>query len=172
MVSQITGISFVCSTVCSGADQRKYQSSASLAFVRGIHWWMVNPPHKGPVMRIMFPFDDAIMAKCHFSGMTCNLIHCGVVMATWILVYFEINFQESKTALVPHYHIFLNRYIILLLFLVLLWLCQHLLTHWGSDKMATISQTFSLLNTLRPRQNGRDFTDEMHFLEWKCFSVY
>ena len=26
----------------SGADQRKYQSSASLAFVRGIHWWPEN----------------------------------------------------------------------------------------------------------------------------------
>ena len=46
MVSQITGISTVCSTVCSGADQRKYQSPASLAFARGICnvenvsiWW-------------------------------------------------------------------------------------------------------------------------------------
>ena len=33
MASQITGVSIVCSAVCSGADQRKYQSSASLAFV-------------------------------------------------------------------------------------------------------------------------------------------
>ena len=37
MVSQITGILTVCSTVCSGAHQRKHQSSASLAFVTGIH---------------------------------------------------------------------------------------------------------------------------------------
>ena len=37
MASQIIGVSFVCSTVWSGADQRKHQSSASLAFVRGIH---------------------------------------------------------------------------------------------------------------------------------------
>ena len=37
MASQITGVSSVCSTVGSGADQRKYQVSASLAFVRGIH---------------------------------------------------------------------------------------------------------------------------------------
>ena len=34
-VSQITSVSSVCSTICSGADQRKHQSSASLAFVRG-----------------------------------------------------------------------------------------------------------------------------------------
>ena len=35
MASQITGLSIVYSTVCSGADQRKHQSSASLTFVRG-----------------------------------------------------------------------------------------------------------------------------------------
>ena len=45
--SQITGVSMVCSTVCFGADQRKHQSSASLAFARGIHRWPVNSPHKG-----------------------------------------------------------------------------------------------------------------------------
>ena len=40
---------------------RKHQSSASLAYVRGIHRWPVNSPHKGPVTREMFPIDDAIM---------------------------------------------------------------------------------------------------------------
>ena len=44
-----------------GVDQRKHQSSVSLAFVRGIHRWPVNSPHKGPVMQKMFPFDDIIM---------------------------------------------------------------------------------------------------------------
>ena len=38
-----------------------HQSSASLAFVRGIHRWPVNSPHKLPVTRKMFPFDDVIM---------------------------------------------------------------------------------------------------------------
>ena len=47
--SQITSIAIVYSTVYSSADQRKHQSSASLAFVRGIHWWPVNSPHKWPV---------------------------------------------------------------------------------------------------------------------------
>ena len=49
MASQITTLTIVYSTVYSGADQRKHQSSASLAFVRGIHRWPVNSPHKGPV---------------------------------------------------------------------------------------------------------------------------
>ena len=53
----------VYSTVYSGADQRKHQSSASLAFVRGFHRWPVNSPHKGPVTRKMFPFDDVIMKQ-------------------------------------------------------------------------------------------------------------
>ena len=37
--------------VYSDADQRKHQSSASLAFVRGIHRGAVNSPHKWPVTR-------------------------------------------------------------------------------------------------------------------------
>ena len=37
MASQITGVSIGYSIVCSDADQRKYQISALLAFVRGIH---------------------------------------------------------------------------------------------------------------------------------------
>ena len=49
-------------TVYSGADQRKHQIAASLAFVRGICRWPVNSPHKGLVTRKMFPFNDAIMS--------------------------------------------------------------------------------------------------------------
>ena len=36
MASQITSLTIVYLTVYSGADQRKHQSSASLAFVQGI----------------------------------------------------------------------------------------------------------------------------------------
>ena len=41
MVSQITGVSIVYSTFCSGAHQRKHQSSTSLASVKSllITWW-------------------------------------------------------------------------------------------------------------------------------------
>ena len=60
MASQIIGTSIVYSTVCLCADERKHQSSAPLAFMRGIHRWPVKSPHKEPVTRKMFPFDDAI----------------------------------------------------------------------------------------------------------------
>ena len=61
MASQITSLTVVYSTVYSDADLRKHQSSASLAFVWGIHRDQWIPPHKGPVTRKMFPFDDVIM---------------------------------------------------------------------------------------------------------------
>ena len=61
MASQISSLTIVYSTVYSGADQRKHKSSASLVFVRGIHRWPVNSPHKAPVTRKMFPYGDVIM---------------------------------------------------------------------------------------------------------------
>ena len=61
MASQLTSLTIVYSTVYSGADQRKHQSSVSLAFVRGIHRWPVSSPHKWPATRKSFPLDDVIM---------------------------------------------------------------------------------------------------------------
>ena len=70
MASQYTGVSIVYSTVCSGANQRKPQSPASLDFVWGIHRWPVNYPYKLLVTRKMFPFDDVIM-MCSFDKKLC-----------------------------------------------------------------------------------------------------
>ena len=61
MASRMTRLTIVCSNDYAGADQRKHQSSASLAFMRGIRRWPVNSPHKVPVTRKTFPFDDVIM---------------------------------------------------------------------------------------------------------------
>ena len=57
----ITSLTIVYSTIYSDADQSKHQSSASLAFVWGIHRGPVNSPHEWPVTRKIFPFDDVIM---------------------------------------------------------------------------------------------------------------
>ena len=66
MASQITSLTVVYSTVYSDADQRKHQTSASLAFVRGY------PRTKGQLCVKMFPFDDVIMKrlipKSHYVG--------------------------------------------------------------------------------------------------------
>ena len=62
MASQITSLTIVCWTVYSRCRSKiKHQSSASLAFVRGIHRWLVYSLHTGPVTQKMFPFDDVIM---------------------------------------------------------------------------------------------------------------
>ena len=63
MTSKITSLTVVYLTVYISADQRKHQSSASLAFVWGIPRGPVNSPHKGPVTRKMVPFDDVIMSR-------------------------------------------------------------------------------------------------------------
>ena len=61
MACQITTVSIVYSTVCSGAYQWKLQSSSSLDFVSGIRRRPVNSPHKGQQMQKIFPFDDVIV---------------------------------------------------------------------------------------------------------------
>ena len=82
MVSLITSPTIVYSTVYSGADQRKHQSSASLAFVRRIHRWPVNSPHKWPVTRKLFPFDEVIVNGKRFHHNSwwyitfCNIVFC------------------------------------------------------------------------------------------------
>ena len=75
MASQITGVSTVCSIVCSGAEQKKHQSSASVGFVRGIHKWPVVGPHKGPETRKMLPFDDVLMHKSILASYITSFAH-------------------------------------------------------------------------------------------------
>ena len=80
VASQIASLKIVYSIVNSGADQRKHQSSVSLAFVKGIHWWPVNSTHKRPVTQKMFPFDDVTTNYCFSDGirnqsMLTALIH-------------------------------------------------------------------------------------------------
>ena len=70
VASPITSFTIVNSTVYSEKGERD-QSSVSLAFVGGIHWWPLNSPHKGPVGLTlkMFPFDDVIMWRICITGL-------------------------------------------------------------------------------------------------------
>ena len=113
--SQITSLAIVYSSVYSGADQRKHQSSASLAFVRGIHRWPVNSLHKGPVTRKIFPFDDVIIRwdysirlcddLSYFDWWTqCVSKECGwgsfvlILLFTTVLCKYDYAFQMFKPA--------------------------------------------------------------------------
>ena len=65
MASHITSLTIVYSTVYSGANQRKHQSSASLAFVQGMNRWLVNCPHTWPVTRQFF---NLMTSSCPVYG--------------------------------------------------------------------------------------------------------
>ena len=82
IVSQITSLTIVYSTVYTGADERKRQSSASLAFVWGIQRWTVNSSHKWPATRKMFPFDDVIMTCYPASMYTIHVVTSSEIAKT------------------------------------------------------------------------------------------
>ena len=66
MASHITGLTVVYSNVYSGPDQRKHQSSASLAFVWGIHRDRWIPRTKGQ-----------LRGKCfHLMTSSCDVAVC------------------------------------------------------------------------------------------------
>ena len=85
VVSKITSLTIIYSTVYSGVDQIKHQSSASLAFV----WGPVNSPHKGPVTRKMFPFDDVIVMNWNRPLIEVNVVDMAITLhvktVAWIL---------------------------------------------------------------------------------------
>ena len=131
IASQITSLTIVYSIVYSDADQRKHQSFASLALVRGIHQGPVNFPHKWPVTRKMFPFDDVIMGSwrhihipslsrdCHQGGQNeCS--HCcrcderkseHALYMDWTGRPFETRLQNRKLFTHTHTYIYIRIYI-------------------------------------------------------------
>ena len=112
IASQITSLTIVYSTVYSDTDQRKHQSSAWLAFVRGIHRRLVNCPHKCPVTRKIFPFDDVIMIPSHFNQSMCpacwikwNLYLMIITLMCWIWTQHLLNmaFHYSRHLLLNYW---------------------------------------------------------------------
>ena len=106
IMSQITNITIVYSIVYSDADQRKHKMSALLAFAWGIHWGQVNSPHKWPVRRKMFPFDDVIMWSMSISMVVADVVahiwHRAinshhVSWPEWMVRYVESPFSEAST---------------------------------------------------------------------------
>ena len=120
MALKITGVSIFFSTVCWGADQRKHQSSALLAR------WLADSPHKRPVTRKMFPFDDVIMRQNNpnetkhdktartlyelrriwstsiVCSMSCPIIQCFVRFCSLKLRFFSYCRRNSWHNLVCH----------------------------------------------------------------------
>ena len=105
IASQITSLTIVFSTVYSDADQRKYQSSASLAFVRGMHRGPVNSPHKWPVTRKMLSFDDVIMEEKILFVWNLRLVRDGsIIISAQLCTYaIQIYMYPTPDALMHHW---------------------------------------------------------------------
>ena len=63
IASQITGVSIVCSAVCSGEDQRNTKALRHCSMLSGIHRSPLDCLHKGAITWKMFPFEDVIMCS-------------------------------------------------------------------------------------------------------------
>ena len=92
IASRVTGISIVCSTVCSCADQRKHHSSNSMAFARRIQRWAVDSPHKWPLTRKIVPFDDVIITRgqCISIYGAMDLVQYSTVCRWTVWLFFQI----------------------------------------------------------------------------------
>ena len=106
LASLITSLTSVYSTFHSGADQRKHQSSASLAFVRGTHRRPVNSTHKWPVTRKMFPLDDVIM--CIWKRRQENVGYPGPVLKCLWMALSLLSLLLSDSRVYPMVHFILD----------------------------------------------------------------
>ena len=111
ILSQITSLMIVYSTVYSDADQRKHQSSRSLAIVRGIHREPVNSLHKRPVTRKCFHLmTSSCFTKSH-SNPTVNSNTFVCVSVLWEkkqIIWFPAIFQFWKTKQETYWKIQMN----------------------------------------------------------------
>ena len=98
VASQITSLTRLLTQ--PDADQRKHQSSASLAVVRGIHRGPVNSPHNGPVTGKMFPFDEVIMEWC--MGPISTELNEGVMNEHgWLVYWYQERLQDLTSWVLP-----------------------------------------------------------------------
>ena len=106
MASQITSLTIVYSIVYLGADRRKHQTR---------HWplwgeFTGNSPHKWPVTRKMFPFDDVIMGDLgenwpspngtalHVYGRMGKLVDCGSRRARGTIIMSLLRQRNNATS--------------------------------------------------------------------------
>ena len=117
IASQITRLTSVYSTVYSGADQRKHQSSASLAFVLGIHRGPVNSPHKWPVRRKCF---HLMTSSCLTSGGTGAWRSTDIIQgydAATIRKTLGHKIHLEKTSATDAMHIYIHVYLYIFIYI-------------------------------------------------------
>ena len=82
---QITGNLTVCSTACSANNKENVKAPCYWSIVRGIHWSLVDSPHKETVIQC---FHDIIMKRHLF--------------VFWTVEHIMPNYDETNTTLPTH----------------------------------------------------------------------
>ena len=143
MAFQINGVSLVCSTVCPGADKTKHQSSASLAFVRGINRPPVNSPHEGSVTRKWLHLMTS--SSCSIKSLRHGVIKLGWHWLREWLLPDGIKPLTDPIRLKATWYEFEN-YL---------------------SKIIVASSRAQWVTILRPKKNCRNFSDDI----FKCISL-
>ena len=99
MATQITSLTIVYLTAHSGADQRKHQSSFSLAFVLGIHRWIprTKAQQRGKCFHLMM---SSLVDRLRFISLQPHSLTCLISPAD---CFFQSSFQLTPSifSLVP-----------------------------------------------------------------------
>ena len=109
MTSQITSLAIVYSTVYSGADQRKHQSPATLAFVRGIPAQMASNAETASIWWRHHDCGQIIIFTCglerytHYQGLQYITTGC----SSWWKSYLisdskECTFSNHSLVVITH----------------------------------------------------------------------
>ena len=164
MASQITGVWSVYSTVCSGADQRKHQSSASLAFVRGNHRWSVNSPQQ------MASNAEHIFTLWRHRRPTSEFLDTIYSYNVYPLITKPTRVTSSSATLIDH---ILSNNIDISSGHMQGILCTSMSDHFAIFHIAGNVSTGKLTQPVSPkltrdmrRKKGNTFLDEMHNIDW------
>ena len=110
MASQITSVSFVYSTICSDSLQRKHQSSASLAFVRGIHVIMCSRFYAEVEPNTLAQINAGqgwriLDVMCSNAGKVLHILwnvkHLSMLIENYIVWFEHTDFHILLTILLP-----------------------------------------------------------------------
>ena len=156
MATQIICDWIVCLIICSGADQRKYQSSASLAFVRGLHRCTVAASNAENVS--IWCHHHVLMPAIwrHWSGSTlaqaiawCLTTPRHYLKQCWLLIS-ELRIRQNAR----------NTFEAILENGSFAWDIEDIISNFSSQPDYMTAGHFTL-NVLKQTQNGRHFAGDI-----------
>ena len=130
--------------------QALIKENTSLAFVRAIYRWLVDSPHKGPVIRKMFPFCYIIMPEISGMSRTMPLLMISCRARTQDICNPGVDYTGKRRACLPCVQVLLPsqcrgmvQNATIPLCLLLIWLLPHYAFQCGELKKHTAAYFFS-----------------------------